>query len=729
MRKLIYKTIIILVLSFLIFISYFSLIGFETKRFNNQISNKIKNLNRELELKLNKVKLKLDPFKFQINAKTLGSQLNHNQKSIDFEYIKTKISLRSLINNEFSLTNLEASTKSIEIKKLISFIQSVDHSVELFFLERFIKKGYLLTDIKLNFDENGKLKDNFKINGFVKNTKMNILKDYKIKDLDFIFNSDGKNLKIQDLKLSLNNINFLSKELNINKIDNEFLFNGEIENENSNLRNVDIDLFLKPFFQNINVKKFEFNSKNKFSFRLSKKLKLKDFQIKSFFNVQEFQILNDLKLNKIFPNIKEKIIFSDQKLEIEYKTNDLIVKGSGDIFLQNQKDKIDYKFNIKNKIKNFEALIEINNNPLNLDILDYKKNINNNAVIKIRGSKKLDKKIKFDLISLEEKNNKINIQNLLLDKKNEIIDLEKANFNYLDQADNINKFELIKIKNDYYLKGPIFNADRIIENFIKDDDNSRKILNKKIKVLIKIDNLLLDKNYKLKNFEGDLSLKNQEIISGNLEGLFSKNKKFKFTVKSIDNKKITTLFLDEADTMVNRYEFIKGFKGGSLDFYSTKQNNETLGKIKIYDFKLKELPALTKLLTLASLQGIADIVSGEGISFDEFEMTFKNNQKILTIEEIYAIGPAISILLKGYVEKNKLISLRGTLVPATTINKVIGSIPILGDILVGSKTGEGVFGVSFKIKGPPKKLETTVNPIKTLTPRFITRTLEKIKKN
>ena len=73
--------------------------------------------------------------------------------------------------------------------------------------------------------------------------------------------------------------------------------------------------------------------------------------------------------------------------------------------------------------------------------------------------------------------------------------------------------------------------------------------------------------------------------------------------------------------------------------------------------------------------------------------------------------------------------MRGTLVPASTINRTIGSIPILGDILVGKKTGEGVFGVSFKIKGLPKNLETTVNPIKTLTPRFITRTLEKIKKD
>ena len=85
--------------------------------------------------------------------------------------------------------------------------------------------------------------------------------------------------------------------------------------------------------------------------------------------------------------------------------------------------------------------------------------------------------------------------------------------------------------------------------------------------------------------------------------------------------------------------------------------------------------------------------------------------------------------MDGYIETKKLVSLRGTLVPATTINRTISSIPLLGKLLIGEKSGEGVFGVSFKIKGKPKELKTTVNPIKSLTPRFITRTLEKIKKN
>ena len=99
------------------------------------------------------------------------------------------------------------------------------------------------------------------------------------------------------------------------------------------------------------------------------------------------------------------------------------------------------------------------------------------------------------------------------------------------------------------------------------------------------------------------------------------------------------------------------------------------------------------MLTLASLQGIADLLTGEGIRFDDFEMDYVSSKNLTEFKEIYAIGPAISILMSGYIEKDKLISLRGTLVPATTINKAIGSIPVLGKILVGSKTGEETIAI------------------------------------
>ena len=310
-----------------------------------------------------------------------------------------------------------------------------------------------------------------------------------------------------------------------------------------------------------------------------------------------------------------------------------------------------------------------------------------------------------------------------------ITNLKNGAIDYLDKKNQKNQFNIISKNNTYFIKGTAFNADELIENLINGGVKKSNFINKNFMLDIEFDKIFLDKKYSINNLKGNLSLNNLKVISGKLIGNFSKDKEILFSVKSDENEKITTLFSSEAEPFVSRYKFIKGFNGGVLDFSSSEKGKEKISTLKLYDFNLKELPALTKLLTLASLQGIADLLSGEGIRFNEFEMNFKNSETLMTINEIYGIGPAISILMDGYVEKNKLISLRGTLVPATTINKAIGSIPIIGKILVGTKTGEGVFGVSFKIKGPPKNLETTVNPIKTLTPRFITRTLEKIKKN
>ena len=70
-----------------------------------------------------------------------------------------------------------------------------------------------------------------------------------------------------------------------------------------------------------------------------------------------------------------------------------------------------------------------------------------------------------------------------------------------------------------------------------------------------------------------------------------------------------------------------------------------------------------------------------------------------------------------YKEENGLTSLRGTLVPAKNLNKFLSKIPVIGKIIIPKDVGEGLFGVSFKMKGMPGKIKTTNNPIKTITPR------------
>ena len=60
-------------------------------------------------------------------------------------------------------------------------------------------------------------------------------------------------------------------------------------------------------------------------------------------------------------------------------------------------------------------------------------------------------------------------------------------------------------------------------------------------------------------------------------------------------------------------------------------------------------------------------------------------------------------------------------------NDITQTNTVVGKIIIPKEIGEGLFGVSFKIKGLPKQTKTSVNPLKTLTPRFITKALEKSK--
>ena len=137
---------------------------------------------------------------------------------------------------------------------------------------------------------------------------------------------------------------------------------------------------------------------------------------------------------------------------------------------------------------------------------------------------------------------------------------------------------------------------------------------------------------------------------------------------------------------------------------------------------------MIKLLSLADLGGLADLARGEGLSFDSLEIEMSREKGFLKIIEILALGPSISVLMEGYRDQNEITSLRGTLVPAKNLNKLISKIPIIGDIVIPKDVGEGLFGISFKMKGPPGRIKTSINPIRTLTPRFIQKIVDRKKK-
>jgi hypothetical protein len=729
MKKIIFRLILLTVLILIAAVTYLSTVGIETKSFNSQIKEKINKLDPNLDLELKTVKLILNPINFTVDIKTIGPNLIYRSKKLEIETAKTKILLKSILQNKFALNNLEISTKSIQLKNLLSFIRVVKNSPELLILETIVKTGHVVADINIEFDENGKIKNNYLISGFLKDGNLSLLKKISADKINFLFEIKDNQTKLNEINLVLNEKKLSSDSIEIDNSKKDIEINGDFSSKDLKLNKSDLSLISDLFPYEIMFESINFTTKNDFSFILDKKYKIKNLKITSKVNLHELSAKNNFDIKSILPDLSKNILLKNHLINIIYEKDKFDISGKGSALFQKEESNIDYIYKKNKEVINFKANLDIGKNPFKLSFINYQK------------KKNLDSKIKFEIISNDQKQflikeldyienkNKFLLRNILLDKEFKIENLDKINLEFKDVENKVNQLEITRNENIFFLKGSSFNANKLIEDLLDSkEDKKFELFNKNLDLNINIDKVFIDDEYLLNNLSGKIYFKKNNINDANLSAFFSNDEKFTFTVNTNNEGKVTTLYSAKAKPFVKRYKFIKGYDGGYLDFYSVNKNNKSNSKLKIYDFNLKELPALTKLLTLASLQGIADLLSGEGIGFDEFEMNFENQNNLTTINEIYAIGPAISILMEGYVEKNKLVSLRGTLVPATTINKAIGTIPILGKILVGKKTGEGVFGVSFKIKGPPKDLETTVNPIKTLTPRFITRTLEKIKK-
>ena len=143
------------------------------------------------------------------------------------------------------------------------------------------------------------------------------------------------------------------------------------------------------------------------------------------------------------------------------------------------------------------------------------------------------------------------------------------------------------------------------------------------------------------------------------------------------------------------------------------------GVAEIEDFKLVRAPILAQLLSVASLQGIFDTLSGSGLNFNQFVVPFSYQQGALEVRNARVSGPALGMTGNGEIRfDDRNLDVDGTLVPAYTANSMLGDIPVIGDIFVGKK-GEGIFALSYTVKGSFDKTQISVNPLSALTPGFL----------
>ena len=727
--KKIFTILASLVLIFLISISLALLTtGIETKRFNKLVLNKINQIDNKINVKINTIKFKLDVKEFSLFLETSEPNILYRNISIPTKKIKVYVDFFSILKTNPKIKRVNILSKKLNIKDLKNINVVIKPSNLKSFLKNNVKNGNLILDLAFYFDTDN-LINNFIAKGEVTNFNSKIYDEIFLKDTSFEFfgdksiilfkkingEIDGISLKDGDIKLTI------SPEISI--ISN---FNSIIKYQNSSENKY--SKILKKFKKLKELVEIEAVLKNNLKINFDKTYKIKDYNFSSrgeilkgslkIQNPSTFEILDE-KLDQF------SIIDTDLKINLSSKSKNFSFSGKYSTGIDNF---LNYKI-IGNTKKNF-ARYEINTEikkKLSIKQINYFKeeNLISNLSLILEISKN---KLNLKKLEFTEKNNKITVDNLLISKK-KILSFKNISLKTFRSGSINNEFFITEDKK-IKIRGSKFDATNL-PKIINTKNKNNYFSNFSKEIEIDLDNVIAPLSENLKNFKLIGYIDKGEFVKISAKGDFGKNNFLDISLQNDkkNKKKYLEIYSDLTSPLLTEFKFFKGLSDGKLLYTSIINGKDFNSKLKIEDFKVTNAPGLIQLLSLADLRGLADLAKGEGLSFDSLEIEMNREKGFLKISEILALGPSISVLMEGYRDQNEITSLRGTLVPAKNLNRLISKIPIIGDIVIPKDLGEGLFGISFKMKGPPGKIKTTINPIRTLTPRFIQKIIDRKKKS
>ena len=187
---------------------------------------------------------------------------------------------------------------------------------------------------------------------------------------------------------------------------------------------------------------------------------------------------------------------------------------------------------------------------------------------------------------------------------------------------------------------------------------------------------------------------------------------------------------DDAGAALRAFDVYKSIRGGKLVIYGEPirgvYDRNLIGVAEITNFRVVDAPALAQLIGAMSLPGIMATLDGEGLSFSKLEAKFdwlyRKRGALLVLKDGRTSGNALGLTFDGVFDNAaQKVDVSGTIIPLSGINKAIGSIPLLGDILTGG-TG-AVFAATYSMKGDSQEPDISVNPLSVLTPGILRRVL------
>ncbi len=246
----------------------------------------------------------------------------------------------------------------------------------------------------------------------------------------------------------------------------------------------------------------------------------------------------------------------------------------------------------------------------------------------------------------------------------------------------------------------------------------------------KIASVIGFRNERLVDVEFSGSASEKGIAAIKLTGRFNDGSPFAMTMEpKPQGRRLMTASSENAGAVLRAMDLYSRVRGGRLQFTGLLGPAGTAlldnGQLRLQSFEVMDEPAL-QFDEKGNPVRLNPRQAGRTgtMVFSNFSMPFSANAAGVYIGDTLLQGPALGATAKGVIRKqDKAIDIGGTIIPAYALNSLLSAVPVLGEMLMGGK-GQGMFGITFAIRGTTDKPQVLFNPISALAPGFLRKIFE-----
>ena len=412
------KKIVLISLLFFITLPFVILttIGFETNKFNNLISEKVKISNPNIDLSFEKIKFKLDIKNFNLFVETNNPKFSYKDVKVPIENVKVYLNPIGLLKSQLDVKYSIIQSKEININQLKKIILETKPSNLSSLIMNNVREGFLKTSVEFYFDEDFNIK-NYIARGELK--KINFaFKKFEFKNTEFKFFADNSDILLKDIKSEIDGVVFNNGDLQIN-------YEKNINIKSSFFTSLDLNrkqhsTYFKLLEKNKDLKgniRLNADLDHNLDITFDKTMKVNDYNYVNKGKIKELFYQTNDKDNKFLLNKnKKKLKIENSEINTGFNSdsNNYII-SSGNYKLN---DLTLDKYSITSKIKKNIYDLSINldySDDLNFEIINYRKDkgkiANVTLDINVKGDEIHLKKVLF-----KENNNKIFLKDLKFSK-------------------------------------------------------------------------------------------------------------------------------------------------------------------------------------------------------------------------------------------------------------------------------------------------------------------------